>query len=421
MGKFKTLAVLLGSGLILSACGTGEEQNQSAVNPSEQMQSVPKNNSGWKTIETISGRNIITKLKPEKETLEHDKVIGKIKESREFKEGLFGPPSDELAEELAVQQTEGVIALPLLYKIYGGKEAFDKEGVIFFENKSQGAAQSGLWIGVKKPDERLKQFVDALQAKADAGLVKAESIFIYHTPHTTAENNHKMYQVNKAAAKFRDEHETPDRISFGISVDTISGEINIDHNFLTEEQKASLNEQFSEDQINFNQTGRLAPVGGEPDTIYPKNKFTDKYSKAGSYVIELSKNRMLAVASVPEDFEKTGGISDLFSAIYFQFPEASKKLKVGQRVIVEASGPIMESYPGKGTALYVEVLPEYKPEGAELSESQVIGKALKTIKAQQGVVAVRDLSFNQDTDEWSIRLKQNEKNFEVGVKDQLEE
>ncbi|WP_370222842.1 DUF3221 domain-containing protein [Cytobacillus sp.] len=421
MGKYKTLAVLLGSGFILSACVTGEVQHQSAANPSEQTQSVTKNDSGWKTIETISGRNIIAKLDPAKETPDRDKVIKQIKESWEFKEGLYGPPSDDIAEELAVQQTEGEIALPLLYKTYGGKEGFDKEGVVFFENKSRGAAQSGLWIGVKNPDDRLKQFVKALQAEADAGVIKAESIFIYHTPHTAAENNQKMYEVNKAAVKFRNQHETPDRISLGISVDTISGEINIEHNFLTEEQKASLNEQFAGGKINFTQTGRLAPIGGEPDTIHPKNQYTDKYSQAGSYVMELSNNRMLAVAALPADFGKTGGDSDYFSATYFEFPDASKKLKVGQRVMVEASGPIRESYPGQGTALYVEVLPEYKPEGAELSESQVIKKALKTIKDQQGVAAVRDLSFNEELDEWSISFKQNEKNFEVKVNDHSEE
>jgi hypothetical protein len=421
MSNYQVLAVLLGAGLILSACGTGKVQNPSTANPPKQTQSVPKNNSGWETIEIISGRNIIAKLEPAKETLVRDKVIEQIKERREFKDGLYGTPTDDLAEELAVQQSEGEIALPLLYKIYGGNDGFNKEGVVFFENKSQGAVQSGLWIGVKKPDERLKQFVDALQAKVDAGKVKAENIYIYYTPHTTAENNQKMSEVNKAAAKFRDQHETPERISYGISVDTISGEVNIDHNFLTEEQKASLKEQFAGDKIHFIQTGRLAPIGGKSDTIYPDNKFTNEYSKKGSYVMELSNKRMLVVASVPAVFGKNGGDPDFFSAIYFQFPDASKKLKVGQRVIVEASGPIMESYPGQGTALYVEVLPEYKPEGADLSESQVIEKSLNTLKDQQGVVAVRDVSFDEDLDEWSISLKQNENNFEVKVKDRVDE
>jgi hypothetical protein len=197
----------------------------------------------------------------------------------------------------------------------------------------------------------------------------------------------------------------------------ITGDIKIDHNFLTQEQQESLKDQFPGETIVFEQTGRLAPIGGEPDTIYPDDEFTETYTKEGSYVMELNEEGFLAVAAEPENFSKTGGQSDFFSAIHFKFPDAFQKLKAGQRVLVEPSGWIMESYPGQGTALYVEVLPEYKPAGADLSESQVIRKAIKKNKNQMGVLAVRELSYDNGSDQWTVSLKQEDKEWVVKIED----
>jgi hypothetical protein len=428
MKKHHIHIAFLSLSLILSACGTKEDftdkadinlDGKNTANIQAAPVTPPVNDSGWETIETISYRNIIAKLKPAKESLARDQRLNEIKEGSEFKKGLFGEPTDELAEGLSVQSIEGSYAIPLLEKIYGGYKGLDQAGVVFYENKASGADQSGLWIGIKKPDERLKKFMEEMQVKVDAGELKAEYIYIFHTTHTTAEDNQLMGHVHSAVSKFGMDHEKRDQLSLSTSVDTITGNIEIGHNFLTEEQKERLRKQFSEYTIVFEQEGSMVPIGDEPDTTYPAEAYTDKLSKEGAYVMGVSVKGIFVVEAKAQDFSKTGGKNEFYSAIHYSFPEASKKLKVGQRVLVEASGPIQTSYPGRGTALYVEVLPEYKPEEADLSESQVVQEALeKTKDKNKGAVqAISNLSYNNETDQWTVSFKQDQEIYEVGIED----
>ncbi|WP_342515190.1 DUF3221 domain-containing protein [Sporosarcina sp. FSL K6-1522] len=73
-------------------------------------------------------------------------------------------------------------------------------------------------------------------------------------------------------------------------------------------------------------------------------------------------------------------MEDYYGAVFYKYPNAASELKVGQRVKVEDTGMILYSYPRQGSAKYVEVLPEYKPENATLSESAVIVKAIEMAK-----------------------------------------
>jgi hypothetical protein len=422
MKKHILRTTILYISLILSACGTSDksEDNPNTTNRSANA-SININDSGWETIETISDRNIIAKLKQTvKDTPKRDQMVAEFKERADFKDGLFGEPADQLAEDLVIQQVEGDIAIPLAEKIYGGYDAFNQEGVVFMETKTSGAAQSGIWIGIKKADERLEKLIDELQAKVDAGEIKAEYIYIFHTPHTIAENTQLMNEVSKEVSNIQQHHETPNRVSFSVNVDTITGEIEIGHNFLKEEQKESLRVKFPARKVVFEQEGRLAPVGEEPDTFYPEKEFTNEPTKEGAYVMDLSKDGMLVVNAQSNDYSKTGGESEFFSAIQYSFPDALKKLKIGQRVKVEPSGPILESYPGQGAALYVEVLPEYKPGTADLSESQVVRAAIEKAKdnANNWVLAIRELSYNEKSDQWVINFKQENEEFEVIIKDE---
>lgn len=411
------------SGLILTGCGTSDEPGE-LVKGNKTMGNIQVNtstkSSGWETIEVVSGRNIIAQLKQTaKETPSRDAIVEQIKKNREYQEGMFGEPTDELADALAIQQVEAQIAIPLLHEIYGGHEAFSKEGVIFLEKKARGAEQSGFWIGIKNPDDRLKKFVDEMQKKVDAGEAKAEYIYIFHTPFSQSDNNQLAEKVKEAVEKYKNNHELSNRVSFGISVDTITGNINITHNFLSEDQKKSLQNEFSGRKIVFEQDGeRLAPGNGESDTIYPDKKFTNQLSKTGSYIMEIDEKGILVVDAKPQDFSENGGDPEFYSAIRFSFPDASEKLKVGQRVKVQPSGAILESYPGQATALYVEVLPEYKPEAADLSESEVIRKAIQKIKnnEQFGLLIIKNLTYDQETDKWTVSFKQGE-DLEIEVKD----
>ncbi|WP_243298017.1 hypothetical protein [Bacillus litorisediminis] len=80
----------------------------------------------------------------------------------------------------------------------------------------------------------------------------------------------------------------------------------------------------------------------------------------------------------------------------------------------------MESYPGQGTALYVEVLPEYKPDGADLSESEVVQVVIQKAKENgiEGTIAIRELTYDSKTDAWKVSIKQNdEENYDFEIDD----
>ncbi|WP_243355002.1 DUF3221 domain-containing protein [Bacillus litorisediminis] len=426
MKTCKILTVTLGIGLVLSACGTSDQTKDVAPKSEDdptnkKVQAGPPNDSGWETIEIVSNRPIIAKLEQTAtETPERDQVMNELKESKEFKEGLYGEPSDELLEDLSVQWVEGNIATSVIEEIYGGHDVFSKEGVIFYENQTSNTEQAGFWIGIKKPDDRLKELVDRLQAEVDAGRIKAEYIFIYYSPFTEAENQQLMNEVNQAVRTFVDQHHAPNLVSVGVSVNTITGDIEISHNFLTEEQIESLRQQFPERRLVAEQEGRMVPKEGEPDTFYPEEPYTNQLTKEGSYVMEIGTDSMLVVDAVPQEFSSTEGVDEFYSAIVFNFPNASEKLKVGQRVMVEVSGPILESYPGQGTALYVEVLPEYKPDGAALSESEVVQVVIQKAKENgiEGTIAIRELTYDSKTDAWKVSIKQNdEENYDFEIDD----
>ncbi|WP_061810416.1 DUF3221 domain-containing protein [Rossellomorea vietnamensis] len=417
--------VMISVFLSLTACGSGSQvgtiQQSQGEDQAQSQSAVPENNSGWKTIEIISDRNIIAKLEQTaQETPKWNQTVQKVKEGQDYKKGQFGKPTDELANELALQSVVGNTVMPLLEEIYGGYRGLDEAGVVFSESKSRGAEQSGFWIGIKKPDDRLKKFLTEMQKKVDAGELKAKDLFIFYTPHTTAENNLLMNKVNEKVRAIVKKHETPDRLAGEVSVDTVTGNIEIGHNFLTEDQKDGLVDAFPNRKVVFHQQGRLVPKKGEKDITYPKDKYSKETSKEGEYVMNLGENGMLLVSAQSVDFSETGGEKEFYSATRYKFPEASQKLQVGQRVKVEASGPIMESYPGQGTALYVDVLPEYKPEHADLSESKVIQSGIKKAGNDQNhyILSIRDLSYNEKEDEWTIIFLKDKEVIEIVIPDE---
>ena len=409
--------------LSLTACGSGSQvgTNNQSQSEDQTQSAMPENNSGWKTIEILSERSIIAKLEQSvEETPKWNQIVQEVKEGKDFQKGKLGKPSDELAEELAVQTVVGNTVIPLLEGIYGGYQGLDKAGVVFFESKSRGAEQSGFWIGINKPDERLKKFITEMQKKVDAGEIKAKYLNIFYTPYTTAENNLLTDKVNEKVRTFAKKHETPDRLAGGVSVDTKTGNIEIEHNFLTEDLKEGLVNAFPTRKVFFHQQGRLVPKKGEKDTTHPKEKYTENPSKKGGYVMSLGENGLLLVSAQSDDFSETGGEDEYYSAVSYSFPKASQKLRVGQRVNVEASGPIMASYPGEGTALYVDVLPEYKPKHADLSESKVVQLGIQKAEDDQNhhILTIRDLSYSEKEDQWTIIFVRDKEVIEIIIPDE---
>lgn len=406
--------------LLLAGCGTGDGI-VNADNKNSGSTTVKSEVKEWSTIKVLSGRNIIAELKQSTtEPKIRNEAFKKVKESEELIQGLLGELTPELEVDMGVQGIEAQVAFKAIEEVYG-QEGLSSEGVVFFENLTDGAEQSVLWIGIKEPDERLNQFVEILQKKVDAGEILAKHIYIFKSSFTEKENyvlNDKVSVVVKDIAK---SHPTPDRLSYSISVDTLTGTVEIAHDFLTEIQKEDIQKQFPEQKFEFTQEGRMIAEPGESDITYPTEPTTNKPSKEGAYVISVSEKGMLIVEANPRDFSATGGISEFYSAIHYNYPGADRKLEVGQRIIVEASGPLMESYPAQGAAKYVEVLSTYKPENADLTEAEIVRAAIEKSGTKSGwVVPIRNVSYDETKDNWSVEFApEQEKPFKVEIKDSV--
>jgi hypothetical protein len=383
-----SLTILLGAALLLGGCGTSE-MNGTLKNGSVE-------DSEWQTLKLVSGREIIAELKQTAEdTHERDQAVATLEEFPEF-EGQ----TEEMAEDMAVQSIEGPAALEAMEKVYG-PNGMHNDGVIFFENQSNGAEQSGIWIGVKEPDERVRQLLDLLQPKVDAGEILAEPIYIFRSPHTEKELNDLQDQVAAELKKMDSK-----RGSYGLYVNTVTGEIEISHDFLKPEQQKELEKLFADHTINFEQDGKLVAEPGESSIIEPEQTFTDSPVKDGGFIMNVEEGRIFVA----------GGTE---GATYYNFPETDK-LKVGQRVKVEASGAIMESYPAQGTAKYVEVMPDYKPLNAKLSESQAVAKALEMDdgKSMMGFVLIDKVMFDENEKKWIFKVLKDDGEATLEVEDQ---
>ena len=385
--KNRVAMTILSAALLLSGCGT------EGTDASRGSEAVDDN--GWKTLKEVSGREIIGELKQTvNESPEREKAAEAQKDTPEYKDGVWGKPTPELAENLAVQAIEGPVALEAVEKIYGN---FEGEGVLFLENQFDGAEQSGVWIGVKEPDERVQQLLDVLQPKVDAGEILARPVYIFRSKHTQKE----LYALQEEVLDVLKGMERGQG-SFSLSANTITGDIEIGHDFLKPEQQKGLEKKFPDHKFIFTQEGNMVAEPGEPSIIWPDEIYTETPFEEGGFLLSIKEGQLFVA----------GGTED---TIYYSFPEA-EELKVGMRVNIESTGMILESYPGKGSAKFVEVLPDYKPVGAVLSESEAVVKALDEFeKSPMDMMLIKGIEYDAKKNVWIFKvLKDREEvTFEV--------
>lgn len=400
----KRIVIVCGLLLFLAACGTSEAPSTSGDVNEE--------------VKKVSDREIIVSLAQTADPVKRDETAAAIKESQDFKEGYMGEPTEELAADMAVQQIEAEAMYKAVDQVYGSLTELEKEGVFFLENKTSGADQPGIWMGIKNPDERVDELAAILQKQVDASEILAEPIYIYRSAHTRAELNDLVDQAAKKVKAMSEDHPNPEAISSSFSADTITGALEIGHNFLTDDQIGELENAFPDREVIIRQEGVMVPLPGEPTVSYPEPAVTPEPSGEGDYIVQLEADRFLAIEAVSQDFSANGGEPEFYSAIYFNFADAAELLEIGQRVKVAAAGPIMESYPGQGRAVFVEVLPAYQPEGADLSEDDVVKKALESLDQQEfGTPAVRAVTFDQEADRWLVEIKSWEQETEITIDD----
>lgn len=404
MIKGSLYTTILVVSLFLSSCGT-EVSTKIDDSKNGVSNTVKNEDENLPASVVVRDRSIIVELKQTTdESTIRDAAFEKVKQNEELNRGHLGKNTPQLVEALSVQSIEAPVVMEALNEVYGGQSGFSSEGILFFENQRSGEENLGFWIGIKDPDERLTKFISILQEKVDDGEILAKYIFIFKSLHTEKENFALTDKVAAAVKAISNNHHTPDRLSYGVSVNTKTGVVEINHDFLSKDQIENLQKQFADKEFIFTQDGRMVSNPGEPDITYPTEPTLNEPTKDGAYVLSVSEKGFLMVDAMSKD-ANSDGVSDYYSAIDYNYPNADVKLAVGQRVIVESIGGILESYPGQGSAKFIEVLPAFKPKNADLAEDEVIRKALQKSGVKSGqVVPIKNISYNETTDQWTVEF-----------------
>ncbi|WP_052712129.1 DUF3221 domain-containing protein [Domibacillus indicus] len=344
--------------------------------------------------------HIIAELEQTTEnTAVRDEAFKKVQQNETLTGGYLGEVTPELEEEFGVQSIEAEAVQQAIREVYG---SISGVGVFFLGTSSDEKSEPGVWVGIKDPDERFDQLVSRLQKQVDEGRILVKYVHLFQSDFTEQESNDLMKKAASALDRAARSHPTPDRVAYSVSVDVRTGVIEVGHDFLTEEAKQGIESQFPGQDFHYTQEGRMVPLPGEPDVEYPEPAVTDKPQTNGSWVMSVSKKGLFVMGAASADFSAGGGEEEHYGATSYSFPEADKKVKVGQRVLVEASGPIMESYPGRGRAKFITVLPAYQPEKADLTEEEAVRAAIQKRQAAQKTEAIRHVKFDEQTDQWTI-------------------
>ncbi|MFC4353879.1 hypothetical protein ACFO0S_02210 [Chryseomicrobium palamuruense] len=264
-------------------------------------------------------------------------------------------------EVLEIQGQEGQIAMQVLEEVLGGYEGVQEQTVTYFQNETTDTHKIGFYIGMKEEDAKFDQVFDALQQKVDKGEILAKYVHFQPITYSQQELNDTLDELY---AKLKFSYIGRKGGHFGMSISPITNVVQVDHNMFTDENQEKIRELFGEWEVEFTQSGAMIPGPGEPLVIFPDEEFTTK-PQTGGEIIMFVGEKTVHTYSMHYDFE------------------GAAELKVGMRVDIEPNGPTLASFPGKGGASFVTVYPNYKPEGATLSEFEVNARAIEQLTEEQ--------------------------------------
>lgn len=115
------------------------------------------------------------------------------------------------------------------------------------------------------------------------------------------------------------------------------------------------------------------------------------------FVMDQDDNRILVVTPMDD------GSGDEGRAMWVS--GAPEGLWVGKQVEVWVDGDIAESYPEQATAEKVQELEMSEVQGADLKASEALSTALSETEPEQtDVLIVSLLSFDEESDQWTVKL-----------------
>ncbi|MCA0970956.1 hypothetical protein LCM20_10170 [Halobacillus litoralis] len=99
------------------------------------------------------------------------------------------------------------------------------------------------------------------------------------------------------------------------------------------------------------------------------------------------------------------------------FGNMPEGMKVGDRVEV-AYNMVQESFPGQSYALEAEILPDEKPEAADLTTSEAIRQGIEKVDRQGDPLSVKKVKYDESKDQWTVLFRKgHEGEAEVEVED----
>jgi hypothetical protein len=120
------------------------------------------------------------------------------------------------------------------------------------------------------------------------------------------------------------------------------------------------------------------------------------------YVMDISDDSMLVVDPSAQDFSSTGGNDEFYDAI--RFSDIPDHIELGDHVSVWYD-LMLDSYPGQAEAVHVEVIPSQSPDGAAMTESEVLNQVLQAHQAEIAeLVVVSSITYDNDQDLWEVVL-----------------
>lgn len=131
-------------------------------------------------------------------------------------------------------------------------------------------------------------------------------------------------------------------------------------------------------------------------------------SAGKGYIIDTEqKEGILVVSPEKEDFSANGGTSDYYDATFFSGAPEANEVQVGMyvNVWVEKDSVMLASYPGQAKAARIEIEDDVQPEGAKLTQSEAVRKAIEGNRAEEfGMPVVLGAKYDAQRLLWTIDL-----------------
>ncbi|WP_037285233.1 DUF3221 domain-containing protein [Saccharibacillus sacchari] len=153
-----------------------------------------------------------------------------------------------------------------------------------------------------------------------------------------------------------------------------------------------------------------------------QNAGEELFPVGGGYVVDIGEQGVLVVSPEKEDYSATGGDDAYYEATYYSDVPEANEVKVGMYVNVwmAKGSTVMTSDPGQAKAARIEIEDEVRPEGAELTRSEAVRRALKkTNTGEYAFPVVSGADYDAQQRLWTVKLLDHEREpVMVEIKDE---